>query len=309
LLAGSKTLPTTGDATQKSEQDLVQPDLQIDATNATQSTAAKLHVNFAGQASINLIDVDEKLIQTSGASTANLMHVRIGQNDCDISVMEAGKLKAFQNVKSFYLAQFRTAFGEKITISKQQLSADASLKTLAALFDAADHDVDGNLSLSELRDFLTLLERGVASQTTITIGSHGHSLFNSLDANHDGRLNCGELNSASSRLLPAAAPNTTPNSTTASSISRDQIPIRYQLNFERGSPSNTFGPVQIPGRPKRATETTPAAVTKGPRWFERLDRNSDGLLSPAEFPGSIELFGRLDADHNGLISTDESQTK
>jgi Ca2+-binding EF-hand superfamily protein len=43
-----------------------------------------------------------------------------------------------------------------------------------------------------------------------------------------------------------------------------------------------------------------------PRWFEASDRNRDGVISPSEFVGSPEAFQKLDADKNGVISSEEA---
>jgi hypothetical protein len=52
-----------------------------------------------------------------------------------------------------------------------------------------------------------------------------------------------------------------------------------------------------PPRPKPAV---------GPAWFRRMDRNRDGDVSRREFFGSREQFDRLDRDGDGLISPAEA---
>ena len=37
-----------------------------------------------------------------------------------------------------------------------------------------------------------------------------------------------------------------------------------------------------------------------------MDRNGDGFVSRREFPGSNELFNKIDADGDGLISVEEA---
>jgi hypothetical protein len=44
------------------------------------------------------------------------------------------------------------------------------------------------------------------------------------------------------------------------------------------------------------------------RWndrFDRLDRNDDGYLSEAEWPGDLRAFNRADLDNDGLLSLRE----
>jgi hypothetical protein len=59
---------------------------------------------------------------------------------------------------------------------------------------------------------------------------------------------------------------------------------------------------------------SPAVVTPGdaaagpsaPDWFAGMDQNHDGDLSPQEFLGASDQFTQLDADGDGLISTQEA---
>jgi hypothetical protein len=49
-----------------------------------------------------------------------------------------------------------------------------------------------------------------------------------------------------------------------------------------------------------------AAGPSAPDWFAGMDQNHDGDLSPQEFLGASEQFSQLDADGDGLISTQEA---
>ena len=46
--------------------------------------------------------------------------------------------------------------------------------------------------------------------------------------------------------------------------------------------------------------------TGGPVWFQKMDRNHDGDVSRREFLGPRDVFDRLDRDTDGLIGPDEA---
>ena len=57
------------------------------------------------------------------------------------------------------------------------------------------------------------------------------------------------------------------------------------------------GPKQYEERP----------LTRGPLWFQKMDRNRDGDVSRKEFLGTDEQFKQIDTDGDGLISLEEAQ--
>ena len=42
-------------------------------------------------------------------------------------------------------------------------------------------------------------------------------------------------------------------------------------------------------------------------WFQKMDRNRDGDISPREFLGPRDTFKKIDADGDGLISREEAE--
>ncbi len=86
-----------------------------------------------------------------------------------------------------------------------------------------------------------------------------------------------------------------------SGLSRQDIPRRLDVSV--GQAQRRFR--NLPGGPAgRAVAGKAKAV---PLWFQKMDRNQDGDISPAEFVGSDEDFRKLDADGDGLISGEEAQ--
>jgi hypothetical protein len=112
-----------------------------------------------------------------------------------------------------------------------------------------------------------------------------------LDADSDSRLSIRELRTAWDRMHPLAK--------SAKGLARLDIPRRLQVTI--GQSQRFFRPSLVPGRKAKAVAKKP-----GPMWFGKMDRNSDGDISPSEFIGSEEDFVKLDADRDNLISSDEA---
>jgi Ca2+-binding EF-hand superfamily protein len=213
-----------------------------------------------------------------------------------VTVLDGGETGTarLRAASRFTLAQFKTILGERPAVEKRDLEEDPAAGVLADLFDAADRNGDGKLTLAELEAFLALLEQGVSSQVVLTVTDRGRNLFDALDADGDGRLDLQELGRAG-RLLPDGG---------AASVSRDTLPVQVRLGLRRGTPGKSFGPLPL------ADGTRPPGVAgppRGPAWFRAMDRNGDGFVSPREFLGPPDLFRRLDLDGDGLISVDEAE--
>jgi Ca2+-binding EF-hand superfamily protein len=191
----------------------------------------------------------------------------------------------------FLVAQFKTALGDAESLSKADLEQDATLSGLRELFPYADRNGDGRLSIAELEAYLKLIERGVGSQVWIRLQDRGQNPFPFLDVDGDGRLSYRELARAADLL--------------DGEKEADGLPRQFQFAF--GGPTvNSWGGVQLPTthrKPQRDTiDRSPV-----PRWFEAMDRNNDGVISPREFLGPPELFRKLDLDGDGVISVEEAR--
>jgi Ca2+-binding EF-hand superfamily protein len=190
----------------------------------------------------------------------------------------------------FLLAQVEAALGGRPALTKVDLE-DPALSGLSELFRFADRDGDGRLTLPELKAYLELISVAARAQTRVTVSERGRSLFDLLDADGDGRLSYPELARAAGRLtgvspLPAV------------------VPWQIQVSFA-GAAAPSWGGVPLPA-PKRPRPSA-AGVSKAPRWFQAMDRNGDGVLSPKEFLGPPEVFRRLDADGDGVITPEEAR--
>jgi Ca2+-binding EF-hand superfamily protein len=195
------------------------------------------------------------------------------------------------SAREFLLAQFRVALGSRTALTMADLEQDPALGGLRGLFRYADRDGDNRLSLAELEAYLKLVERGVGSQVWVRVTDHGRNPFPFLDTDGDGRLSRRELARAGDLLGPAVP-----------AVGR--LPWQFQLSFG-GPGGSSWGGVPIPAA-ARWPRPVPAATRKVPRWFEAMDRNGDGVLSPQEFLGPPELFRKLDADGDEVITPEEA---
>jgi Ca2+-binding EF-hand superfamily protein len=197
-----------------------------------------------------------------------------------------------ESAGDFLVAQFRTALGDRKALTREDLESDPALHGFIELFAYADRNGDGQLTLVELEDYLKLIAMGVRSQVWIRVMDHDRNPFHILDAEGNGKLGYRELLSAAN-LLQVDEPESA------------RLPWQFQIVF--GGPSTRLlGGVSIPTSSKRA------AVAGGdkrpvPRWFQAMDRNGDGVISPREFVGPPELFRKLVSDGEGVITPENAQ--
>jgi Ca2+-binding EF-hand superfamily protein len=167
---------------------------------------------------------------------------------------------------------------------------------LHAILPVADRAGDECLDLEDLNDWLDLTTSGLHCQISVALAASGRGLFSILDADQDGRLSLRELHSVWKRLAVH-------DQNHDGAISREEIPLQYQVVVTPGAPNyraGQFSGIQSP------PDTTPASA-RGPLWFRKMDRNGDGDVSPREFLGSRDDFRRLDTDGDGVISEDEAR--
>jgi Ca2+-binding EF-hand superfamily protein len=255
---------------------------------------AVLHLAFAkNKATPQFESMHEAFRATAKGEQAFGFRVPRGQ----VSISSTSNVgDSFRTAKGFYLAQFAAAIGNKPAMTRAEVEADPSLQALAAMFDAADRNGDGKLTPAELRAFLDLVELGIGCQVVIAIEDRGRNLFDMLDTNQDGTLDLAELNRAAKVCEEAASMPLTPA----------QLPRQFRFSAWRGTAGTTFGPVPLPTPSKPKTPPT-VATARGPKWFQAMDRNGDGFLSPMEFIGPPELFRKLDSNGDGRISIEEAE--
>jgi Ca2+-binding EF-hand superfamily protein len=168
--------------------------------------------------------------------------------------------------------------------------------TFVALLRLADRNNDNRLSRRELATFLEVQEKFLFRTSYLTVVDRGASLFEFLDADHDGRLSPRELRTAWQRLSPWDRDN-------RGVIERRQVPRQFQFILSYGQ-SRAGLPNPQPGFAQLPLFRD---TSRGPLWFRKMDRNNDGDVSRNEFLGTAEQFRRMDSDGDGLIDTGEAE--
>ncbi len=168
-------------------------------------------------------------------------------------------------------------------------------------FDLLDRDLDGKLTRKELIAYLDQLQEkqaaAVTSVVSVQVSDEGQGLFDLLDRNRDGKLSLWELRNAA-RLLAQLG--------NQPALGADDLPHSFhialglcQSSFNRSGGFDAFAPS---GLPMLTLDWSDPKLV----WFHKMDRNRDGYVSRHEFLGSSEIFNKLDADGDELISPDEA---
>ncbi len=251
----------------------------------------ELGYNMAKEKQIELFNPREKPLPLAAAykqvdpTSADLT---LGDAKIELNALALGQnqFNRFQNVRQFYLEEFKNADTEK----KNVLDRKQVMKTdfLKEIFRFADRDNDGKLTLAELTEYLNLQALGSACFVTVNLSDQGRDLFELIDSNHDNQLSMRELREAWGKLKPLTKDGT--------SLAQNDIPRRFQASFGQGN--TFFGNVRQNGPPK---------MPRGPVWFRKMDRNGDGDVSLKEWLGTEEQFRLIDEDGDGLISLAEAE--
>jgi Ca2+-binding EF-hand superfamily protein len=177
-------------------------------------------------------------------------------------------------------------------LTAEELPEETGIK-----FTQVDRDGDGKVAREEFDEYHRRQISASGARIVLTVSDQGQDLFTRLDQNGDQILSPRELTTARQIL-------TTDDADRDGYVSNYEIPYNITLELSRGDPSANSQMAML-RQPRR--EPQPAKPpAKAPEWFNRMDRNGDGELSPAEFLGGRETFDRLDSNHDGLLEAAEA---
>ena len=163
------------------------------------------------------------------------------------------------------------------------------------LFEAMDANHDDRVFGKEMDEYVKGIAEPSATICQVTLFDSGNGYFQMLDRNGDGRISIRELRTAEDNLLSQAVGD-------SAELNPSQMPRYFRIELQRGG-STLFGPGS---RPRVEVPQPTMRTNHGPTWFQRMDRNGDSDLVWDEFLGPRDVFDRLDRDKDGLIDPAEA---
>jgi len=167
--------------------------------------------------------------------------------------------------------------------------------TVELPFTSIDLDGDEAVTLTELEESLQQRTVVVDSQLRIRADHHDDAIFCVLDQNADGRLDGREIEAAPSILQ-------TLDRNGDSVVQSREIGNALVLGVVLGGSVAPLDPLlAVPSVRRQTLETVPD-------WFAGMDRNDDQSISWREFLGTRKQFVDLDTDSDGFVDTVEAVT-
>ena len=197
----------------------------------------------------------------------------------------------------FYQTRFRVVDGDKNGYLTQAEFMQLNLANTD--YKKVDQNKDEMLTIEELTDHLINITTTVQNQVVMTVENDGKSLFEILDTDLDQRLSPRELQKSLERVKEYDGNHD-------QSLDTAQLQGHFNLTFELGKPELFIFDPRMNSMAMNQNRTIPRP-SAGPRWFQRMDRNRDGDISPREFLFDPALFNILDRDHDQLISPAEAE--
>lgn len=196
----------------------------------------------------------------------------------------------------FYQTRFRVVDGDKNGYLTEAEYMQLNLPGIE--YQKVDKNKDEMLFVEELTDFLIKDTAEVQNQVVMTVANDGKSLFEILDADLDRRLSPRELRNSMQRVKEY-------DGNRDQVLDHSELKGHFKITFELGKPELFVFAPRTEAMSMQQNMTIPR-TSNGPRWFQRMDRNRDGDLSPREFLFDQDLFIQYDTDQDKLLSPAEA---
>tara|TARA_R110002111_G_scaffold153375_1_gene220185 strand:- start:151109 stop:152734 length:1626 start_codon:yes stop_codon:yes gene_type:complete len=197
----------------------------------------------------------------------------------------------------FYQTRFRVVDGDKNGYLTQAEFMQLNLANTD--YKKVDQNKDEMLTVEELTDYLINITAAIQNQVVMTVENDGKSLFEILDTDLDQRLSPRELQKSLQRIKEYDGNHD-------QTLDTAELRGHFNLTFELRKPELFIFDPRMNAMTMSQNRTIPRP-SAGPRWFQRMDRNRDGDISPREFLFDPSLFIKLDSDHDQLISPAEAE--
>jgi Ca2+-binding EF-hand superfamily protein len=160
-----------------------------------------------------------------------------------------------------------------------------------------DANGDGMVMRAELKQYLEVSAALAQAALVLTVSDDAKTLFEILDADLDNRLNLRDFRNGAAEMHKF-------DHDQDERLATSDLRSKYGFTVTLARPEQ----FQDPGTMMRPQARQPRirAMTAGPTWFRKMDRNQDGDLTWREFLGTRSDFDRIDADGSGLIDLNEA---
>jgi Ca2+-binding EF-hand superfamily protein len=231
-----------------------------------------------------------------------LGHVRL-----DIHVDDGDR--ALATAQRMLLRRFESADANKdgYLQGKELAPLNAAGSPLAGLTGLVDRNGDGKLYEAEVREFAARLARSARDRLVLTVSDQGRAIFGILDLDRDRRLSAREVMRTVDRVSSWDEDHD-------GRVSADEVPYHFLITIARGellalSGGTAARPGAVAAAAAGSSPSAPDArgSEAGPEWFRMMDRNRDGDVSRREFLGPRNVFNRLDRDSDGLLDATEAK--
>jgi hypothetical protein len=263
----------------------------------------KIELRRRTRGATRLDAAEDRLNAVSRLPGGRADRLQLAANGVAVEMRASSARAAASDNRTFFVLRFKQADADKNKYLDPQefagLARDLAQSGMGDVdFKLVDRNADGMIVEEELKEFVDSDAASSQSRVELVISHDGKSVFEVVDANQDRRLTKRELMNAAGRLASYDLDGD-------GGVTAVEMAGRYLLTAELGKPALFRSAA---GAMRAASPTQPVVnqPAGGPEWFRKMDRNRDGDLAPREFLGPRALFKKLDANGDGLISTEEA---